>query len=122
VEHAVTSDLNLELSLAMTSARDAQTEENVPLVPRTTCTLVASYSRGAARYVTKLARVGSRSGLKGESLPPYVLLDLRGFLETRWGSVFAGIENVLDVLYEDEQGFPQPGRAFEVGIMRELYH
>jgi hypothetical protein len=49
-------------------------------------------------------------------------MDLRGTYATAWGDFFVGVENALDVLYEDEEGFPQAGRRFEFGVMRELYH
>jgi outer membrane receptor protein involved in Fe transport len=68
-----------------------------------------------------VTRVGPRTGLRGGSLPEYYLVDLRSTLNTRWGDLFAGVENLFDVLYEDEEGFPQPGRAFEVGVSRSLY-
>ncbi len=121
VEHSLSPSLDIDLSLAMTSARDGETNRDVPLVPKTMSILTTTYSRGAQRYIARLARVGPRSNGDGTGLPPHVLVDLRGILDTRWGSLFAGVENLFDVLYEDEIGFPQSGRAIEFGIMRDLY-
>ncbi len=121
VEHHVTTDFRVDLSLALTSARDDDTKDPVPLVPRTTGAIGASYRHGPYQGIARVARVGARSDGHGGSLPTYVLTDLRGVVETRWGNFFAGVENVFDVLYEDEIGFPQPGRRFEVGVMRDLY-
>ena len=121
VRQRVTDALDVDVALAMTSARDTENDCYVPLVPRTTCAVSASYTRGPARCVTKVARVGSRSGLAGESLPAYYLMDARGFYDAGWGTLFVGAENVFDVLYEDEEGFPQPGRGFEVGVLREFF-
>ncbi len=121
VQHRVTANLDIDVSLAMTSARDDATHKPVPLVPRTMGALTAAYTRGPYKGIARIARVGSRTGVDDVSLGPYVLTDLRGIVETRWGDFFLGVENMFDVLYEDEDGFPQPGRRFEVGIMRELY-
>ena len=55
-----------------------------------------------------------------DGLPAYALVDLRTIWETAWGDFFVGAENILDTLYEDEDGFPQAGRRFEFGVMREL--
>jgi outer membrane receptor protein involved in Fe transport len=85
-------------------------------------TMVASYTRGPTTWLTRVTRVGSRVDSRGATLSPYVVMDLRGGLETAWGDIFAGVDNVFDILYEDEDGFPQPGRSFEVGISRDLYH
>jgi outer membrane cobalamin receptor len=121
VRQRVGEALDIDVALAMTSARDTENERYVPLVPRTTCTVSAAYARGPLRCVTKVARVGSRSGLAGESLPAYYLMDARSFYDAGWGTVFVGAENVFDILYEDEEGFPQPGRGFEVGVLREFF-
>lgn len=121
VRQRVTERFDVNVGFAMTSARDMESDSFVPLVPRTTCSLTALYEQGAARFVTTATRVGSRSGLGGESLDPYYLMEVRGFYDTSWGTLFAGVENVFDVLYEDEEGFPQPGRGFEIGIMREFH-
>jgi outer membrane receptor protein involved in Fe transport len=121
VRQRVTEALDVDVALAMTSARDTETERYVPLVPRTTCTVSASYARGPVRCATKVARVGSRSGAGGESLPAYYLMDARGFYDAGWGTLFVGADNIFDVLYEDEEGFPQPGRGFEVGVLREFF-
>jgi outer membrane cobalamin receptor len=122
VEHRVMSELNIGLSLAMTSARDAETGEDVPLVPKTMVVVTTTYERGPAGILARVARVGSRSSGRGGSLPAHVLVDARATVETRWGDVFAGVRNLFDELYEDEEGFPQPGRGFEIGIMRDLYY
>jgi outer membrane receptor protein involved in Fe transport len=121
-KHRVSRDLTVDISLAMTTARDEDTGRNVPLVPRTAGTITASYARAPFRALLRVARMGSRSDSRAGSLPPYTLLDLRGVVETQWGDFFVGAENLFDVVYEDESGFPQPGRGFEVGIMRNLYH
>ena len=118
--HNLSSDLDLSLSVAMTSARDDDTGEDVDLVPKTMIVGSTTYTRGPVACLARVTRVGSRSVSDGEGLPPYVLLDLRGVFETAWGDFFLGAENVLDVLYEDEEGFPQSGRRFEFGVMREL--
>jgi iron complex outermembrane receptor protein/outer membrane receptor for ferrienterochelin and colicins len=120
-EHHVTRDFRVDVSLALTSARDDDTKDPVPLVPRTTGAVGASYRHGPYQAIARVARVGARSDGRGGSLPAHVLTDLRGVVETRWGNFFAGVENLFDVLYEDEIGFPQPGRRFEVGVMRDLY-
>ncbi len=121
VDHRLGADLEVDLSLAMTSARDVETGTDVPLVPRTMVSAAATYGRGPATVVGRVARVGPRSGLGGETLPEYFLVDLRSTVETRWGDVFVAVENLFDVLYEGEEGFPQPGRGFEVGVSRSLY-
>jgi outer membrane cobalamin receptor len=122
VRQRLSSVLDVDLNLAMTSAKDTDGNAEVPLVPKTMCSLSASYSQGPGSCLARIVRVGSRRGLTDGTLAPYVLMDLRGGLDTRLGEVFLGVENVFDVLYEDEDGFPQPGRSFEVGISRELYH
>ena len=121
VEHSIAPDLDVALSLAMTSAKDVETNEFVPLVPRTRATVEVTYERGPASYLVRATRVGTRRDSSVGALEPYYLLDLRGSVETPWGDLFAGVENVLDALYEDEDGFPQAGRSFEVGISRDLY-
>jgi len=122
VRHRMSPSLNLDLSLAMTSAQDLDSGTDVPLVPKTMATGVLTYERGPAQYMARVTRVGPRANDEVSSLPAYVLVGLRTTVETRWGDVFAGVENMFDVLYEDESGFPQPGRSFEVGIMRDLFH
>ncbi len=122
MQHHVTSNLDLDVSLAMTSARDLDSNRDVPLVPKTAAAAVLTYEYGAAQYMARVTRVGPRAQDETSSLPPYVLMELRTTVETRWGDIFAGVENLFDVLYEDESGFPQPGRSFEVGIMRDLFH
>ncbi len=122
VEQRVMHELRVGLSLAMTSARDVESGEDVPLVPKTMAVVTTTYERGPASILARIARVGSRSSGEGYSLPPHVLIDARATVETRWGDVFAGVENLFDVLYENEEGFPQPGRGFEIGIMRDLYY
>lgn len=121
VDHSLGPNLEIDLSLAMTSAKDVEEKSDVPLVPRTMATIVTSYSRGPATVLGRVARVGPRRGLRGGTLPAYVVCDLRSTIATPWGDVFAGVENLFDVLYEDEEGFPQPGRCYEVGISRSLY-
>ncbi len=122
VLHRLNSELDLQLSLAMTSARDLDSNTDVPLVPKTLATGAITYEHGPARYTAQITRVGPRASDETSSLPAYVLVGLRTTVETRWGSVFAGLENAFDVLYEDESGFPQAGRSFEIGIMRDLFH
>ncbi len=122
VRHPVTSSLNLDLSLAMTSAKDVEADTDVPLVPKTSATGILTYKHGPAEYMARVTRIGPRAEDELSSLPAYVLMGLRTTVETRWGDIFAGVENLFDVLYEDESGFPQPGRSFEVGIMRDLFH
>ena len=121
VRHRIARELQLDLSFAMTSARDDDTGGTVPLVPKTMITAVATYGRGPVNCMARLERVGSRAGKNGEDLEPYVVMDARAMYETPWGNVFAGVQNAFDALYEDEEGFPQEGRGFEIGIMRELY-
>jgi outer membrane cobalamin receptor len=121
VDHRLGADLTVELSFAVTAATDVETGAGVPLVPKTMVSAAATYGRGPATILGRLTRVGTRAGLRGGSLPEYYLIDLRSTLETRWGDLFVGVENLFDVLYEDEEGFPQPGRAFEVGVSRSLY-
>lgn len=118
----VTREFEVGLSVGMTSARDTETNAEVPLVPKTMIVADATYTRGPVTGTTRVTRVGSRPAWGAEGLPPYVLMDVRAMLETSWGDFFVGAENVFDVLYEDEVGFPQPGRRFEFGVMRELYH
>ena len=120
--HNLSRELDVNLSVAMTSARDARSGAAVPLVPKTMVVALVTYSRGPATCLARVTRVGSRPEWNGDGLPPYVLMDLRGTLETAWGDFFVGAENLLDALYEDEEGFPQAGRRFEFGVMRELYH
>jgi outer membrane receptor protein involved in Fe transport len=119
--HRLTSELELDISLALTNARDDETDELVELVPRTMIMASASYEKGLFSSVARIRQVGSRPMNGEDPLPPYVLMDARGALKTAWGDLFAGVENIFDVLYEDEVGFPQAGRSFEFGIMRELY-
>ena len=121
-QHSVSSELDVSLSVAMTSARDARTGVDVPYVPKTMLVALATYSRGPATCLARVTRMGSRPESNGDGLPPYVQMDLRGTYATAWGDFFVGVENALDVLYEDEEGFPQAGRRFEFGVMRELYH
>jgi outer membrane cobalamin receptor len=121
VDHRLSTALEVDLGLAMTSAKDVDSGTIVPLVPRTMVSAAATYSRGPATVMGRLTRVGPRRGLTGGTLPEYFIADVRSTVETRWGDVFAGVENVFDVLYEDEEGFPQPGRSFEVGVSRSLY-
>ncbi len=122
VLHRLSPHLRIDLSLAMTSARDLDADTDVPLVPKTLATGVVTYETGATQHSVRITRVGPRANDEISSLPPYTLVGLRTTVETRWGSLFAGVENLFDVLYEDESGFPQPGRGFEVGIMRDLFH
>ncbi len=122
VMHKLSPGLDLEISLAMTSARDVETNELVPLVPRTAATFLATYRVGRGTYVARMVRVGSRYDEMVGTLDPYYLVDLRSEFATAWGDIFVGVDNVLDSLYEDEDGFPQPGRSFEVGIARDLFH
>jgi outer membrane cobalamin receptor len=122
VRHGVTRGLDVALSLALTSAREIETNEFVPLVPRTSATLEATYEHGPGLYVARITRVGSRHDGSVGTLEPYYVVDLRGSYSTNWGDVFAGVENAFDELYEGEDGFPQAGRSFEVGISRDLYH
>lgn len=117
----VGESLNIDIALAMSSARDTENDRLVPLVPRTACRVSSSFSRGPVRCVAKVARIGSRSGPAGESLPAYYLVGARAFYDAGWGTLFAGAENILDILYEDEEGFPQPGRGFEIGVLREFF-
>jgi outer membrane cobalamin receptor len=121
VQSRVATGLDLDLSVSMTSARNDDTGEPVELVPKTSVVAAATYEIGSATCIAKLTRVGSRPAGDGQGLPPYVLVDFRAIYTTPWGDVFAGVENALDVLYEDEEGFPQAGREFAVGIMRELF-
>ena len=120
--HNLYRELDVNLSVAMTSARDTESGADVPLVPKTMMVALATYSRGPATCLARVTRVGSRTESSGNGLPPYVLMDLRGTFATAWGDFFVGAENVLDVLYQDEEGFPQAGRRFEFGVMRDLYH
>ncbi len=120
--HSFSRELDVDLSVAMTSARDSRSGADVPYVPKTMLVALATYSRGPATCLARVTRVGSRPESNGDGLPPYVLMDLRGTYATAWGDFFVGVENALDVLYEDEEGFPQAGRRFEFGVMRELYH
>ncbi|MCK4915093.1 MAG: TonB-dependent receptor [Candidatus Eisenbacteria sp.] len=120
--HSFFGELDVDLSAAMTSARDARSGTDVPYVPKTMLVALATYSRGPATCLARVTRVGSRPESNGDGLPPYVQMDLRGTYATAWGDFFVGVENALDVLYEDEEGFPQAGRRFEFGVMRELYH
>ncbi len=122
VQHRVTPNLSLDMSFAMTSARDVETGADVPLVPKTTAAGTLTYDHAPAQYMVRVSRIGPRAEDELSSLPAYVLMGLRTTVETRWGDIFAGVENLFDVLYEDESGFPQPGRSFEVGIMRDLFH
>jgi len=118
--HSVSKELDVNLSLAMTSARDNETGEDVDYVPKTMVVGQATYTRGPATCIARATRVGSRPESSGDGLPAYALVDLRTILKTAWGDLFVGAENVLDALYEDEEGFPQSGRRFEFGVMREL--
>ena len=121
VRHRLSPGVDLDLTLAMTSARDTESNTDVPFVPKTMGAVVASYERGPVRCIARATRVGSRRDARGTTLPPYVLVDARVAVTTRIGDVFVGAENLLDVLYEDEDGFPQPGRCFEIGVSRDLY-
>ncbi|MFH1501557.1 MAG: TonB-dependent receptor plug domain-containing protein [Candidatus Eisenbacteria bacterium] len=121
VEHSLARGLDVRMSLAMTSARDIETNEFVPLVPRTMAVLETSYERGPGTYLARMTRVGSRYDDGYGTLDPYYLVDARATFATAWGDVFVGVDNVFDALYEDEDGFPQPGRSYEIGIARELY-
>lgn len=122
VQHTLARGLDVELSLAMTSAKDVETNELVPFVPRTSATLLATYKAGPGTYLARMMRVGTRYDESVGALDPYYLVDLRSEFATAWGDVFFGVENVFDELYEDEDGFPQSGRSFEIGIARDLYH
>jgi outer membrane cobalamin receptor len=119
--HRLLNGLNFELSVAMTSARDDETGKLVELVPKTMVLASVKYTKGPFSLDTRVTRVGSRPTSGGRGLPPYVLMDARGTRETAWGDFFLGAENVFDVLYEDEVGFPQAGRRLQFGVMRELY-
>jgi outer membrane cobalamin receptor len=121
LQHNLAAGLDLDLSVTVTSAHDDDTGEYVPLVPKTTIAAEASYEHGPATLIARLTRVGSRAVDGSSGLPPYVLMDARAIYSTLWGDLFIGVDNVFDVLYEDEDGFPQPGRGLELGIMRELY-
>jgi outer membrane receptor protein involved in Fe transport len=121
LEHRLAAGLDLNLSVTATSARDNESGEDVPLVPKTMIAAETTYERGPATFIARLTRVGSRAVDGAHGLPPYVLMDARAIYSTLWGDLFVGVDNVFDVLYEDEDGFPQPGRSFELGIMRELY-
>jgi outer membrane receptor protein involved in Fe transport len=120
VRYCATSEFDVDLSFAITSAKDTETGTNVPMVPKTMAAALATYTRDPFTYIARVTRVGSRPESSGDGLPPYVLMDLRGIVETAWGDFFLAAENVFDVLYEDESGFPQSGRRFEFGVMREL--
>ena len=119
--HSVTKELDVNLSLAMTSAQDDDTGEHVDYVPKTMIVGQATYARGPATCIARATRVGSRhEDGNDDGLPAYALVDLRTIWKTAWGDFFVGAENILDTLYEDEDGFPQAGRRFEFGVMREL--
>lgn len=121
VRHSAAPGLDLDLSAALTSARDDETGEAIPLVPRTSVSLEARYEKGPATLIGRVTRVGTRPADDAHGLPPYVLMDARAVYATPAGDLFAGVSNLFDVLYEDEEGFPQPGRGFEIGVMRQLY-
>jgi outer membrane cobalamin receptor len=121
MDHRLGDELCIDLSLAVTSAKDVEAGTDVPLVPRTMVSAAATYTREPFSILGRLTRVGPRRGLMGGTLPEYYVVDLRSTVETRWGDVFVAVENLFDALYEDEEGFPQPGRGFEVGISRSLY-
>jgi len=120
VAHRLSRDVSVDVALAMTRARDDESGLDVEYVPRTTTRVATEYSPGPWRFAGSLTRIGSRSGRYGDRLPPHVLVDSRVALDTTLGTVFLGVENLFDELYEDENGFPQPGRSFEVGVMRDL--
>ena len=119
--HNLSKELDVNLSAAMTSARDTESGTDVPYVPKTMVTAMATYTRGPATCLVRVTRVGSRPESNGNGLPPHVQMDLRGTYATAWGDFFVGVTNAMDALYEDEEGFPQAGRRFEFGVMRELY-
>jgi outer membrane cobalamin receptor len=120
VRHSVSSELDVDVSFALTSAKDDETGEHVDLVPKTTVTSTATYSRGPATCLARVTRVGTRPQAGTDGLPAYALVDVRASFRTALGDFFVGAENLLDALYEDEEGFPQSGRRFEFGVMREL--
>jgi outer membrane cobalamin receptor len=117
----LTGQVHVDLALAMTSARDMELDRFVLLVPRTACAVAVTYERDPVRCVARASRIGSRSGSSGESLPAYYLLNARVLWDVGWATLFAGVENALDALYEDDAGFPQPGRSLEVGFTRNLF-
>lgn len=121
VSHRLTRELDVSLSAAATSAKDDETNEYIEYVPRTELSASVRYVRGAGTVLARVGYVGTRPEWGADDLEPYTVVDLRGLLSTRWGELFAGVENVFDVLYEDSEGYPQAGRALVVGISRDLY-
>lgn len=70
---------------------------------------------GVARYV------GDRLDFGGVELPSYQVLDLA--VAYRWTAHLEPrlrVENVLDEEYEEQAGFPAPGRAFVAGLSWEM--
>jgi len=121
VRHRLNDDLAVDVALAMARARDDGSGLDVEYVPRTTARLAVQYSTGPWTLAGDLTRIGSRRGRYDDELPPHVVVDSRAGLRTKLGTFFARVENLFDELYEDERGFPQAGRSFEIGVMRDLH-
>lgn len=113
--------LGVRLGLSALSAKDDETDENIPLIPETMTTLLATYERGRGRLTVRVQGVGARYDEDAGDLPAYTLVGLRGSFDTPWGELFAVVDNAFDELYEHEDGFPGPGRSLEVGVARSLY-
>ena len=119
--HRPTPMLELAFTLAFTYAEDVEEDEEVPYVPGSEADLRAVYRVGPGTYRLAARRVGNRRSGYGDELPSYLVVDARAVFETRWGEIFAGVDNVFDELYEDDEGYPQAGRRFEVGVSRDLF-
>ena len=120
-EHRFPWGLDVRLGVAVTSAKDDDTDERIPLVPEATATLLATYERGGSAITLRVQGIGERYDEDAGDLPGYALVGVRGSVDTQWGELFGAVENAFDELYEYEGGFPGPGRSLEVGIARSLY-
>ena len=61
--------------------------------------------------------VSSRKNLAGDNIEGYAVMNISaGYWMTYWMRIRLSVENLLDEEYEEEFGFPQPGRLWKVGI------
>lgn len=80
---------------------------HVDVSPRPGLDLQATATGYAERYATSY----------GLTLAPFVTCELRGTAEVAPGvAVEGGVTNLLDLRYELEEGFPEPGRTWFAGV------
>ncbi len=111
----------LSLGLNLLNATDPVTGAPLDYRPRYKASLYAHVSLARGVSVTTVARsVGSRPYHvydRTGRLPAYSVVDVTLYLPSVRGlRPFAAVNNVFDANYEDEFGYPMPGRQIRAGV------